>query len=91
MTTTVKWKPVFAIVPRRNQTSSKNKDYWYRIGTAFVNTDGSLNIELAGTPRDGRLQVREHDNKFADRKPHPLDPVDGDPFESFPDQPPVMQ
>lgn len=32
---------------------------WVRAGDAFVNRDGSLNIELDVLPLDGRIHVRE--------------------------------
>jgi hypothetical protein len=83
----VKWKPVFAILPKK---TPNGKDRWYRVGVAFPNSDGSLSIDLAAVPMGCRIQVREQDDKYADRKPHPLDPVETDPFDSLP-LPPVMQ
>jgi hypothetical protein len=79
------WKPVFLILPKRNPAG---KDIWYRIGTAFENGDGSWNIDVAAIPREGKLQIRNQDNKYPDRRPHPLDPNESDPFEPLP---PVMQ
>ena len=35
------------------------KSYWTKIGTAFVNRDGSLNAYLDLVPRDGKIQIRE--------------------------------
>jgi hypothetical protein len=35
------------------------KPVWSRIGVAFVNRDGSINVMLDELPLDGRLQVRE--------------------------------
>jgi hypothetical protein len=35
------------------------KSYWTRIGIAFENKDGSLNIFLNQLPLDGKLHVRE--------------------------------
>ncbi len=32
---------------------------WSRIGTAFVNKDGSINVFLDQIPIDGKIQVRE--------------------------------
>jgi hypothetical protein len=84
----VNWKPVFAIMPKRNPQTGK--DYWYRIGTAFENGDGSWNIDISAFPREGRIQMRNQDTKYPDRKPHPFDPVEPDPFEAAP-LPPVMQ
>lgn len=33
--------------------------YWMRVGTAFMNRDGSMNIYLDALPISGKLQVRE--------------------------------
>ena len=35
------------------------KSFWTRIGTAFVNKDGSLNVYLDAIPLDGKLQIRD--------------------------------
>ena len=35
------------------------KSFWNRIGTAFLNRDGSYNIYLDALPRDGKVQIRE--------------------------------
>jgi hypothetical protein len=35
------------------------KDYWQRIGSAFVNKDGSLNVRLNALPVNGSLHIRE--------------------------------
>jgi hypothetical protein len=37
----------------------KGGKVWVRSGTAFTNTDGSLNLYLDVVPLDGRLHVRE--------------------------------
>jgi hypothetical protein len=47
------WKGVYTIV-KRNE-----KSIWIRIGTAFTNRDGSLNVRLDATPTNGELQIRE--------------------------------
>jgi hypothetical protein len=47
------WKSVYTIV-KRNE-----KSIWIRIGTAFTNRDGSLNVKLDATPTNGELQIRE--------------------------------
>jgi len=33
--------------------------YWMRLGTGFMNRDGSLNLYLDALPLTGKLQVRE--------------------------------
>jgi len=35
------------------------KSRWVRVGSAFVNKDGSINALLDVFPRDGRLNIRE--------------------------------
>ena len=35
------------------------KSRWVRIGTAFINRDGSINAFLDVFPRDGKLQIRD--------------------------------
>jgi hypothetical protein len=83
------WKPVFAIIPKRTPTG---KDFWYRIGTAFENSDGSWNVDVAAIPLHGRIQIRNQDSKYPDRRPHPFDPAEDDAFEPVPLPPlPVMQ
>ena len=46
-------KTVFAITERDGKT------FWTRIGAAFTNKDGSINLNLDALPVSGRLQVRE--------------------------------
>jgi len=44
--------------------------YWMRIGTAFENVDGSINVYLDAYPITSKLQVRQsqEDDKDADRR-----------------------
>ncbi len=35
------------------------KPLWNRIGSAFVNKDGSINVLLNALPLDGKLHIRE--------------------------------
>lgn len=37
----------------------EEKTKWTRIGVAFKNRDGSLNVQLNYLPIDGRFQIRE--------------------------------
>jgi hypothetical protein len=41
--------------------------FWLRSGSAFENKDGSINVYLDVLPTNGKLQIREFDDK--DRKP----------------------
>jgi hypothetical protein len=36
-----------------------NKSYWTRIGVAFTNRDGSINMKLDAVPLVGTLQLRD--------------------------------
>ena len=36
------------------------KNYWNRIGVAFVNSDNSLNVKLESIPLSGELHVRDY-------------------------------
>lgn len=38
----------------------EGKSYWLRVGTAFENRDGSLNVYLDAIPVNGRLQIRQY-------------------------------
>ena len=46
----------------------KNGDsYWTRIGSAFVNVDGSLNVLLDALPAiDGKLHIRDQKERQAE-------------------------
>lgn len=39
---------------------TEGKSFWVRVGTAFENRDGSLNVVLDAIPVNGRLQIREY-------------------------------
>ena len=40
-------------------SGKEDKTFWNRIGSAFVNKDGSLNVVLNALPVDGRLHIRD--------------------------------
>ncbi|MDX2051756.1 MAG: hypothetical protein SFV15_05145 [Polyangiaceae bacterium] len=46
-------KAVYVITER-----NENK-YWNRVGVAFVNRDGSLNVRLEALPITGELHIRD--------------------------------
>ena len=61
-------KDVFAIVEK----GGNQRAIWIRVGAAFVNQDGSLNIKLDAVPLTGTLQVRERradQQRQPDREP----------------------
>lgn len=46
----------------------RNKDgrkFWVRVGAAFVNRDGSLNVRLDAVPVNGELQIRDYQPREA--------------------------
>ena len=45
-------------IVERGEGSGK-KSYWNRIGSAFLNHDGSWNIYLEALPVNGKVQIRE--------------------------------
>lgn len=47
-------KTIYTIVERKD-----GKSYWVRIGTGFVNRDGSVTVKLDAIPVNGVLQVRD--------------------------------
>lgn len=36
------------------------KNFWSKIGVAFLNRDQSINVLLDALPKDGKIQLREH-------------------------------
>lgn len=49
-----KMKVVYVITKRGERS------YWNRIGVAFVNRDGSLNVKLEAIPVDGACHIRDY-------------------------------
>ena len=45
------------------QNEKTGKTYWMRLGSAYVNRDGSYNVYLDAYPANGRLQIRDLDDK----------------------------
>ena len=48
----------YTITTRQNAARGE-RNFWNRIGTAWENRDGSLNVELFAVPVNGKLQLRE--------------------------------
>ena len=42
-------------------TERGDKTFWNRIGVAFTNKDGSLNVKLDALPTSGTLQIRDYE------------------------------
>lgn len=41
-------------------TEKNGKKFWNRIGAAFENKDGSINVKLDSLPIGGEMQIREY-------------------------------
>jgi len=41
-------------------TKRGNRSFWNRVGVAFVNSDGSLNVKLESQPVNGEVQIRDY-------------------------------
>ena len=41
-------------------TERNDKKYWNRVGVAFVNGDGSINVRLEALPVSGEMQIRDY-------------------------------
>jgi len=52
-------KDVYTIIEKEDW----DKDFWLRVGTAFENRDGSLNLVLDALPVNGKLHVRDRKEK----------------------------
>lgn len=48
-------KEVFTVIDR----GEDQKGFWVRIGTAFLNHDGSYNVLLDALPVNGKLNIRD--------------------------------
>jgi len=70
---TKNYKVVYTIVERARD----RKKFWLRIGAAFTNRDGSLNVHLDATPVNGQLQIRDY-KPLEDRNQGPRDEADAD-------------
>jgi hypothetical protein len=56
-----KMKIVYVITTREGKEPGGDaKKFWNRVGVAFVNSDGSLNVKLEALPVSGELQIRDY-------------------------------
>ena len=67
----------YVIVERKGY----DKPFWNRIGSAFFNRDGSINVLLDSLPLQGKIQLRE-DTPKEEREPRGdrRKPASSDPF-----------
>ena len=47
---------VYTVIERRGDGE---RDFWQRVGSGWVNQDGSINVQLNALPVNARLQLRE--------------------------------
>jgi hypothetical protein len=50
-------------------TQRGTQKYWTRIGVAFVNRDGSINVKLEAVPVSGEIHVRDYVPRDESRSP----------------------
>ncbi len=41
-------------------TKRNGRSFWNRVGVAFLNSDGSVNVKLEALPVSGELQIRDY-------------------------------
>ena len=56
-------KDVYVIIEGK-----EGKDIWQKIGNAFDNRDGSINVYLNCLPTTGKLHIREHNTPESNKK-----------------------
>ncbi len=44
-------------------TQRNDRNFWNRVGVAFVNKDGSINVKLEAVPVSGEIQIRDYQPK----------------------------
>lgn len=63
-------------------TGKGERKFWTKIGVAFVNRDGSLNVKLDSLPVDGELHIRDYvprdEQSGGSRRQEPAPPADDD-------------
>jgi hypothetical protein len=62
-------------------TEHMGRTFWNRIGVAFENSDGSLNVKLDALPVNGELHIRDYvpkGSRFCSDDPGPDGPPDDD-------------
>jgi hypothetical protein len=65
-------------------TQRKDKNFWNRVGVAFVNNDGSINVKLEAVPVSGEIQIRDYHPKDelaqTSTRSHSRDQVEEEPY-----------
>ncbi len=65
----VRIKDVYVI----KENDKTQRAFWLRVGRAFINQDGSLNVYLDALPPDGRLHIRDPKPKEAVAAERPVE------------------
>ncbi|MES1175945.1 MAG: hypothetical protein ABUL62_16610 [Myxococcales bacterium] len=65
-------------------TQRNDRNFWNRVGVAFVNKDGSINVKLEAVPVSGEIQIRDYQPKdelaSTNGRSHSRDVVEEEPY-----------
>jgi hypothetical protein len=65
-------------------TQRKDRNFWNRVGVAFVNSDGSINVKLEAVPVSGEIQIRDYHPKdelaSTSTRSHSRDQIEEEPY-----------
>ena len=65
-------------------TQRKDKNFWNRVGVAFVNNDGSINVKLEAVPVSGEIQIRDYQPRdelaSTSSRAHSRDQIEEEPY-----------
>jgi hypothetical protein len=65
-------------------TQRKDRNFWNRVGVAFVNNDGSINVKLEAVPVSGEIQIRDYQPRDEFGTPstrnHSRDAIEEEPY-----------
>lgn len=65
-------------------TQRKDRNFWNRVGVAFVNNDGSINVKLEAVPVSGEIQIRDYQPRdelgASSTRSHSRDTVEEEPY-----------
>jgi hypothetical protein len=65
-------------------TQRKDRNFWNRVGVAFVNSDGSINVKLEAVPVSGEIQIRDYQPRdelaSTGQRGHSRDQIEEEPY-----------
>jgi hypothetical protein len=65
-------------------TQRNDRNFWNRVGVAFVNKDGSINVKLEAMPVSGEIQIRDYQPKdelaSTNGRNHSRDVIEEEPY-----------